>query len=94
MVTTTRFRGHTNSDVVEYTREKIRVRKVPVTTKVFQLDGGMVSSHKGFAFNTFLLLYYSLILGLSSSLVSIVSSFALIINEFSDPIVGAISDDY
>lgn len=54
----------------------------------------MVSSHKGFAFNTFLLLYYSQILGLSSSLVSIVSSFALIINEFSDPIVGAISDDY
>jgi GPH family glycoside/pentoside/hexuronide:cation symporter len=78
----------------EYTREINRVGKVPVKTKIYQGFGGILSSHKDFAFGTFLLLYYSQILGLSASLVSIVIAIALFTDAITDPIVGSISDSY
>ena len=81
-------------DTIEYTRERVREGKVPISTKIFQGFGGIVNSHKDFAFNTFLLLYYSQILGLSASLVAIVIAAALIIDAFSDPIVGSVSDNF
>ncbi len=77
----------------EYTREIVREGKVSISTKIFQGVGGIVNSHKDFAFNTFLLLYYSQILGLAASLVAIVLALALIFDAFSDPIVGSISDN-
>ena len=82
------------SEAIEYTREKVRQGKVPVTTKIFQGFGGIVNSHKDFAFNTFLLLYYSQILGLSASLVALVIALALIIDAISDPIVGSVSVNF
>jgi GPH family glycoside/pentoside/hexuronide:cation symporter len=78
----------------QYTREINRVGKVPVSTKIYQGFGGIVNSHKDFAFNTFLLLYYSQILGLSASLVSIVIAISLVVDAVSDPVVGSISDNY
>jgi GPH family glycoside/pentoside/hexuronide:cation symporter len=77
-----------------YTRQIERQGKVPVSTKIFQGFGGIVNSHKDFAFNTFLLLYYSQILGLPASLVSIVIAISLVIDAISDPVVGSISDNY
>ncbi|MEM7362651.1 MAG: MFS transporter, partial [Pseudomonadota bacterium] len=82
------------SETIEYTRERVREGKVPISTKIFQGFGGIVNSHKDFAFNTFLLLYYSQILGLSASLVAIVIAAALIIDAISDPIVGSVSDNF
>ena len=79
---------------VQYQRAAVREGKVPISTKTYQGFGGLVNSHKDFAFNTFLLLYYSQILGLSASLVSIVIAISLIIDAISDPIVGSISDNY
>ena len=82
------------SDTFPYTREAIREGKVPVSTKIYQGFGGIVNSHKDFAFNTFLLLYYSQILGVSASLVSIVIAISLVVDAISDPVVGSISDNY
>ncbi|MFP6809155.1 MAG: MFS transporter [Pseudomonadales bacterium] len=78
----------------DYTREIKRVGAVPLSTKIFQGFGGIVNSHKDFAFGTFLLLYYSQILGLSASLVSVVIAISLLIDAITDPIVGSISDNY
>ena len=79
---------------VEYRRAVVRQGKVSVLTKTFQGFGGIANSHKDFAFGTFLLLYYSQILGLSASLVSIVIAISLIIDAVTDPIVGSISDNF
>ncbi len=77
-----------------YSRASIRQGKVPISTKIYQGFGGIVNSHKDFAFNTFLLLYYSQILGLPASLVSIAIAIALVADAISDPIVGSISDSF
>lgn len=76
-----------------YTRQATRQGKVPTSTKLFQGVGGIVNALKDFAFNTFLLLFYSQILGVSASLVSIVLAIALIFDAVSDPVVGSISDN-
>jgi Na+/melibiose symporter-like transporter len=72
----------------------VREGKVPVSTKIFQGFGGLVNSHKDFAFGTFVLLYYSQILGLSASLVSVVIALSLVVDAVSDPVVGSISDNF
>ncbi len=77
-----------------YRREKARVGNVPVSTKIFQGIGALPGSHKDFAFNTFLLLYYSQILGVPASSASIVLAIALVFDAISDPIVGAYSDSF
>ena len=79
---------------IQYTREAVRQGKVPVSTKIYQGFGGIVNSHKDFAFGTFLLLYYSQILGVSASLVSVVIAISLFIDAITDPVVGSISDNY
>lgn len=77
-----------------YSREIKRVGKVPLSSKIFQGFGGLVNSHKDFAFGTFILLYYSQVLGLSASLVSVVIGISLIVDAISDPVVGSISDSF
>ncbi len=76
-----------------YHRAQTRVGKLSVSTKVFQGVGGVVNSGKDLAFNTLLLLYYSQILGLSASTVSIVIAITLLIDAITDPIVGSMSDN-
>lgn len=82
------------TESVEYRRELVRQGKVPLSTKIFQGFGGLVNSHKDFAFNTFLLLYYSQIMGLSASLVSVAIAISLVIDAISDPLVGSLSDNF
>ncbi|HJP50968.1 MAG TPA: MFS transporter [Pseudomonadales bacterium] len=82
------------TDTFEYKREVVREGSVPISTKIYHGVGGLVGGHKDFAFNTFLLLYYSQILGISASLVSVVIAISLIVDAISDPIVGSISDNY
>lgn len=79
---------------VEYRRERERVGKVPISTKLYQGIGGLPGSHKDFAFNTFLLLYYSQILGVPAAYASIVLAISLVVDAFTDPMVGAYSDNF
>lgn len=79
---------------VEYKREKKRQGKVPVSTKIFQGIGGLPNSHKDFAFNNFLLLYYSQILGVPASAAALVLALCLLADAITDPMVGAYSDNF
>ncbi len=79
---------------VQYRREKKREGKVPVSTKIFQGFGGLSNSHKDFAFNNFLLLYYSQILGVPASTAAIVLALCLFADAITDPMVGAYSDNF
>ncbi|MEM8767721.1 MAG: MFS transporter [Pseudomonadota bacterium] len=79
---------------VEYQRERKREGKVPVSTKIFQGIGGLPNSHKDFAFNNFLLLYYSQILGVPASTASLILALCLFADAITDPLVGAYSDNF
>jgi Na+/melibiose symporter-like transporter len=78
----------------QYSRERKRAGKVPFSTKIFQGIGGLPGSHKDFAFNTFLLLYYSQILGLPASIASLILGICLLTDALTDPLVGAYSDNF
>lgn len=84
----------TASQSPKYSREKQRSGRVPLFTKILQGIGQLPSSHKDWAFGTFLLLYYSQILGVSASAASAVLAFALFVDAFTDPIMGSISDNF
>ena len=79
---------------VQYRREKKREGRVPVSTKIFQGFGGLSNSHKDFAFNNFLLLYYSQILGVPASTTSLILALCLFADAITDPLVGAYSDNF
>ncbi|MEM7016417.1 MAG: MFS transporter [Pseudomonadota bacterium] len=81
------------SDSVTYTRDKVREGPVPLQTKILQGFGALPGSHKDFAFNSLLLLYYTQILGVSATATSMVLATALIIDAITDPLVGAYSDN-
>ena len=81
------------TDSVAYTREKLRDGRVPLSTKLWQGLGALPGSHKDWAFNNLLLLYYSQILGLPASMASLVLALALIVDAITDPIVGSVSDN-
>ena len=77
---------------VEYRRGKRRDGPVPVSTKIYQGLGALPGNHKEFAFNTFLLLYYNQILGVSATVAALVLGIALVIDAVTDPLLGAYSD--
>jgi Na+/melibiose symporter-like transporter len=79
---------------VEYQREKNRHGKVPVSTKIYQGIGGLPNSHKDFAFNNFLLLHYSQILGVPASAAALILALCLFADAITDPLVGAYSDNF
>jgi hypothetical protein len=67
-------------EAIEYRRERVRVGKVPISTKLYQGIGALPGTHKDFAFNTFLLLYYSQILGIPAFQASIVLAISLVVD--------------
>ena len=75
-----------------YQRARTRVGKVPISTKAFQAVRAATDSIKGFAFGTFLLLYYNQILGVSASKASAAIAVGLIIDAAFDPLIGSFSD--
>lgn len=75
-----------------YQRARTRVGKVPISTKAFQAVGATTEALKGFAFGTFLLLFYNQILGVSASKASAVIAVGLIIDAAFDPLIGSFSD--
>lgn len=77
-----------------YQRQMKRDGKLPVSTKFFQAIGGMPDGFKGWAFNTFLLIYYNQILGLPASWVSLALTASIVIDAIVDPMVGSFSDGF
>jgi Na+/melibiose symporter-like transporter len=75
-----------------YRRERVRVGKVSLATKIFQAIGAVPESLKNFAFGTFLLFYYNQILRVDAFKASLAIALALIIDSAVDPLIGSFSD--
>lgn len=65
---------------------------VPVRTKVAFGLGAAGESTQYVAFNTFSLIYFNQVLGLSGTLAGLVTTLALVFDAVSDPMVGSLSD--
>ena len=70
----------------------VRTPPVGLTTKIFYGIGSIGYGVKDVAFRTFLLIYYNQVIGVRSDLVSLAIFVALLVDAFSDPIVGQFSD--
>jgi GPH family glycoside/pentoside/hexuronide:cation symporter len=75
-----------------YRRERTRIGKVSLSTKVYQGVGALPEALKTFGFSTFLLFYYNQILGLRAFEASLAIAVALIIDAACDPLIGSFSD--
>ncbi len=75
-----------------YRRERVRVGKVGLATKVFQAIGALPEALKNFAFGTFLLFYYNQVLHVDAFKASTAIALALIIDAAVDPLLGSFSD--
>ena len=75
-----------------YSRRE-REGKLSTWIKVAQGVGAIPDTIKNWVFQTFVLLYYSQILGVDALLVSLALSLSIIIDAISDPWIGSISDN-
>jgi glycoside/pentoside/hexuronide:cation symporter, GPH family len=80
-------------EAARYARARQRVGKVSVATKLYQGVGALPEAYKNFAFGTFLLFYYSQVLGLPPVSASLAIGSALIVDAVIDPLVGTFSDN-
>lgn len=81
------------TDAPLYARARQRVGKVSIATKVFQGIGALPDAFKNFAFHTFLLFYYSQVLGLPPVRASFAIGAALVVDAIFDPLIGIFSDN-
>lgn len=77
-----------------FRRDRLRDGPVRLSTKLRQGIGALPGSHKDWAFNTVLLLYYSQVLGVPASSASVVLGVALLVDAITDPLLGAWSDNF
>ena len=77
-----------------YARLTPRTGKLSTRSKLFQGIGALPETLKQFAINTFLLLYYSQVLGLPASWVSVALFISLAVDAVTDPVVGSFSDNF
>jgi GPH family glycoside/pentoside/hexuronide:cation symporter len=77
----------------EFRRERERMGKVPLKTKIIYALGEMPGSHMNSAIGAFLALYYNQILGVSASTIATGMGLALFLDAVSDPVVGSYSDN-
>ena len=66
--------------------------KLPPRLKLFHGLGSVAYGVKDNGFSTFLLIFYSQVVGLDAKLVSLALMFALIADAFVDPLIGHMSD--
>jgi GPH family glycoside/pentoside/hexuronide:cation symporter len=78
---------------ITYAREKQRVGKLPLSTKIYQGVGAIPDTFKNFAFHTFLLFFYNQVLGMPATYASIALFIALMFDAITDPMVGSLSDN-
>jgi len=69
-------------------------RRVPLSTRILFGSGSAAEGVKNTAFNVFLLFYYNQVLGLSGTLSGLAIFLALCVDAVTDPLVGAISDNF
>ena len=75
-----------------YLRQE-REGKLPTSVKLAQGVGAIPDTIKNWAFQAFVLLFYSQILGVDALLVSLALSLAMIIDAIADPWIGSLSDN-
>jgi GPH family glycoside/pentoside/hexuronide:cation symporter len=68
--------------------------KIPFITKLFFGAGGAAGATKEIVFNTFLLFYFTQVMGLSGTLAGTAIFIALCFDAVTDPLVGSISDNF
>ena len=81
------------SEAPLYARARQRAGRVSVATKIFQGIGALPDAFKNFAFHTFLLFYYSQVLGLTPVRASFAIGAALVVDAVFDPLIGSFSDN-
>ena len=67
--------------------------KIPVLTKIAYGFGSIAYGVKDSGFNYFFLFFYSSVIGVDASLVSLALLLALMFDAFSDPLIGYFSDN-
>ncbi len=77
----------------QFVRQQSRVGPVPRGVRFWQALGSWPETFKNIAFNTYLLFYYSQLLGLPASLASLALALALIVDAVTDPLAGSLSDN-
>ncbi len=77
----------------QFVRHQTRQGPVPRAVRFWQAIGSWPDTFKNVAFNTYLLFYYSQLLGLSASMASLALALALIVDAVTDPLVGSLSDN-
>ena len=79
--------------VPNYVRAHARQGRVPLSTKIYQGIGALPEAFKGFGFGTFLLFFYSQVLGASPVLVSLAIGLTTFLDGAIDPLIGSFSDN-
>jgi Na+/melibiose symporter-like transporter len=67
---------------------------VPLRIKLFYGAGSIADGAKNAAFNSFLMFYYSAVLGLPAGLGGAAIFIAMIVDAITDPLMGSISDNF
>ena len=75
-----------------YTRQS-RAEALSLKIKFYQGIGAIPDTVKNWVLNTFVLFYYSQLLGLDAYSVSVVLALAMVFDAVTDPVVGAFSDN-
>lgn len=75
-----------------YTRQS-RAEALSFKIKFYQGIGAIPDTVKNWVLNTFVLFYYSQLLGLDAFSVSVVLALAMVFDAVTDPVVGAFSDN-
>ena len=75
-------------------QERTTHDRVSISTRVAYGFGSISEGVKNTAFNTFLLFYYNVVLGLSGTLAGAAILLALVVDAITDPLVGSISDGW
>lgn len=76
-----------------YVVAKARGGRVPLSTKVYQGIGALPEVFKGFGFGTFLLFFYSQVLGVSPVTVATAIAITTLLDAAVDPLIGSFSDN-
>ena len=73
-------------------RAAARAAPIGVLTRVSYGVGAVANGIKNTAFNTYLLLYFNQVVGVSAAIVATALALTLIIDGFADPLIGRVSD--
>ena len=73
-------------------RMTLRVRQIPLGTKLAYGVGAIAYGIKDNGFSTFLLLFYNQVVGLPAGSVGAIIALALVFDAFIDPLIGVLTD--